>query len=468
MKKVKPPVVIIMGHVDHGKTSILDKIRKSNLAAKEAGQITQAIGAYQVNWKGKKITFLDTPGHEAFIKMRARGADVADVAVLVVAADDGVMPQTKESIKILKQAKIPFLVAINKIDVADNLVEKVKGQLAENEVFVEGYGGEVVAVPLSAKTGQGIDQLLEMILLVAEMAELKADPSGSFEGVVIESKKDHFRGSVATVIVKKGTLKLGDQIEADGVYGKVKSLLDEFGKSVKEAEVSQPAEISGWDGPAPVGAKVLPFSGKVMPKIFAKTDLTNQKIDEKKIRVILRADSRGSLEAIINSLSSEVKILLSGIGEICDSDILLAKTFSGIVLGFKVKAPSSVAKLAQTEKVVIKTYEIIYDLLKDLEEAVFGLMDPLLTRDILGKAEIIAEFAVKNEKIAGAKVISGRIIKTDKISLVRDEKIVAEIGIKSMKHAKEEITQAGLNLEFGAVFASHVDFHKGDFLVAWQ
>jgi len=468
MLQIRPPVVVVMGHVDHGKTSLLDRIRQTKVALKEAGQITQAIGAYQVTWKNKKITFLDTPGHEAFIKMRARGAKIADLAVLVVAADDGVMPQTKESLKIIKEAKIPFLVAINKIDLPGASIDKVKGQLAESEVLVEGYGGQVVAVPLSAKTGQGVEQLLEMILLTAEMGELKADPEGVFSGVIIEAKKDKFKGDLATVLVKNGTLKVGEEIMAEGVRAKIKSLTDDSGRTIKQAQLGQPVEILGWEGSPLVGTVVKPLSqideGKGVAVKVAKTaEITPE---EKKLKIILRADSAGSAEAILNSLPNDVQVLLSGTGEICESDVLLAKTFAALIFGFNIKVSGQIAKLAQTEKVKIKTYEIIYDLLKDIEEMVLNIMDPLFHREVAGKAEIIAEFEMKGERIAGAKVISGRISKNDKICLQRGQEILGENTFKSMKHGKEEITQATTNLEFGAVFTSPIKFQKGDFLVA--
>lgn len=469
MLKLRPPVVTIMGHVDHGKTSILDRIRKTNVVAKEAGQITQAIGAYQAVWKDKKITFLDTPGHEAFIKMRSRGAQVADIGVLVIAANDGIMPQTKESLRIIKEAKIPFIIAVNKIDLPEVSIDKIKAQLAENEIFVEGYGGKVVLVPVSAKTGQGIDQLLEMILLMAEMEELKADPEGLFEGVVIESRKDYRQGILVTVLIKSGVLKIGDQIVSEGVTGKVKKLSNDLGKSLLRAEIGQPVSVFGWEEIPEIGSKVILLeegskTGKVLQ---AKEKVVTQETDQKKLSLILRADSQGSLEAILGTLSSDVQVLFGGVGEICESDILLARTFSAAILGFNVKVSGSVLKLAETEKVRVKTFRIIYDLLKEIEALVLGTIDPLANREILGKAEIIAEFEIKREKVGGAKVLSGKISKADKICLQRSERIVAETLIKSMKHGKEEISQAGAGLEFGAVFNPPVDFKKGDVILSY-
>jgi len=471
MLQSRPPVVTILGHVDHGKTTLLDKIRKSNVASKEVGQITQAIGAYQVDWRGKIITFLDTPGHEAFVKMRSRGAEVADLAVLVVAADDGVMPQTIESIKIIKQTQTPFLVAINKIDLPGASVDKVKGQLAENEVFVEGYGGKVVAVPISAKTGQGIDQLLEMIMLMAEMEELKGDPEGDFEGVVIESKKDRLCGPAVTVLVKNGSLKIGDSLVCEEIFGKVKSMKNDQGKNLKIAEISQPVQVLGFEDIPPVGAKVFLATTLRSLKIYPKKEIKVKKEEEKeekKIKIVLKADTTGSLEAILEVLPPEIEVILKGIGDITESDVLLAKTFSARILGFNVRISSGVAKLAEEEKIEIKTYQIIYDLLKEIEETVLKIIEPMIDRNILGRAQIIAEFEIKNERIAGAKVVQGEIDKSGKICVLRGEKIVGETKVKSMKHGKTEIEKADLGMEFGVVFSPPVDFQKGDAIISYS
>lgn len=474
MLESRPPVVTIMGHVDHGKTSILDRIRQSDVAAKEVGEITQAIGAYQITWKGKKITFLDTPGHEAFLKMRSRGVRVADFVVLVVAANDGVMPQTKESIKIISEAKTPFLVAINKVDLPEASVDKVKGQLAENGILVEGYGGKTVVVPISAKTGQGIDQLLEMILLTAEMEELKADPEGELQGEIIETKKDQDLGSLITVIVKNGTLYKGDLLESEGIYGKAKLIRDDKGKVLDKAVLSQPVEIFGLEGLPPVGAKICrPKAGIQNPKEEETASTKTPAVDAEKekspkLKIILKADSQGSLEAVLESLSSEVEIISSGVGDINDSDILLAKDCQAKIFGFNIRLTGSVKKLAEVEKVKVFTFQIIYDLLKQLEEMVLKMMEPTIDRTILGKAEIIAEFGAKETKIAGAKVISGRINKGDLVGIERAGKIVVETKIKSLKHQSADITQADNGMEFGVIFVSPVDFQKGDYLIAWQ
>lgn len=472
MLQERAPVVTILGHVDHGKTTLLDKIRNTNVAAKEAGQITQAIGAYQVEWKGKLITFLDTPGHEAFIKMRSRGVQVADIAVLVVAADDGVMPQTKESIKIIKEAKIPFLVAINKIDLPNASVPKVKAQLAENEVFVEGFGGDIVAIPISAKTGEGIEQLLEMILLLAEINELKGDPQQDFEGVVIESKKDRLCGPVATIIVKNGTLQKGEILECEGIIGKVRSIKNDKGEFVHKGEISQPVQILGFDEILPVGAKILKAQKEYLPKkpsdLIQKEAVKKNIQEGKKIRIILKADTVGSLEAIKEMLPEEVELVSSGVGDISESDIFIAKTALAFIYGFNINVPASVAKLADTEKVKIKTYNIIYELEKDIQETVLKFLEPTIDKEVLGKAEIIAEFNIKGERIAGGRVVQGQINKADKIILERKGEIIGETRIKSLRHGKEEIEKAEFQTEFGVTFSPPVDFQIKDVIISYK
>lgn len=473
MLQPKAPVVAILGHVDHGKTSLLDKIRRSNLVSKEPGQITQAIGAYQVTWKGKRITFLDTPGHEAFTNLRSRGAQVADIAVLVVAADDGVMSQTKEAIKIIKQAKIPFLVAINKIDLPTASVDKVKGQLVENEVLVEGYGGDIVCVPVSAKTGQGIDQLLEMIQLMAEMEELKADPEGIFKGVIIESKKDRLRGPIATVLVKNGTLKIQDEIMAEEVFGRVKTMNDENRKKVFEVFPGQAVQVLGFTDLPPVGAEVTKGAQfkekkKIVSQIEKKRKLKKEGEEKKLLKIILKTDCSGSLEAILGIIPSEVEVIFGKVGDISESEVLLAKTFSAVIFGFNIKVSPQILKLAETEKVKIKNFNIIYDLLKEIDQMILKIMEPTIDREVLGKAQIIAQFEIKGEKIAGAKVLSGRINKDDKICLERDKEIVGETKIKSIRHGKEEITQVEKDMEFGVTFNPPIEFQIKDIIVAWQ
>ena len=465
----KPPVVAIMGHVDHGKTTLLDFIRKSKLAAKEVGEITQATAAYQIEHKGEKITFIDTPGHAAFSQMRRRGAKVADIVVLVVAANDGVMPQTKESIKIIKEAKVPFIVAINKIDLPEAAVDKVKTQLAEDEVLVEGYGGKVVAVPLSAKTGEGVDQLLEMILLTAEMEGLKADPEGEFKAEIIESKADKFCGSIASLMVENGTLKKGMEISADGVTAKVRMLKNDLGESIEKALPGDPALVLGFCHVPQVGALVITGGSDKTEEAGAAfaASLVNPK-EESKLKIILKTDVAGSLEAILSCLPSEIEVVRQGIGEINESDVLSAKNLKAEIYTFNLSISGSVEELAETEGVKIKNYRIIYDLLKDLEGRVLKIIAPTIDRKILGKAEILAVFEMKGEKIAGAKVLEGKINKKGPVMIKRGEAVVGETKIVSMREQKQDINEAGAGMEFGLVFSGKVDFEKGDMVLSYS
>lgn len=473
---VKPPVIVILGHVDHGKTTLLDYIRKSNLTSKEAGGITQGIGAYRVKLKveEKMVTFIDTPGHEAFNQMRSRGTKVADLAVLVVAANDGVMPQTKESIKYIKEAKIPFLVAINKIDLAGTSIEKVKGQLAENDVLVEGYGGKVVSIPVSAKTGQGIEKLLEMILLLTEMEELKANLEGNFEGVIIESKLDQHKGPLATILVQNGTLKVGDEAKIEKISAKVKAMFDENGKKVISAGPATPVEILGLKEAPPVGAKVRSASsGPSAPSIPSVIKKSSRKPaspeDTKhKLKIILKADTVGSLEAILGNFSDDVLIIHSNIGDITQSDVNLASTTEAQIFAFNVKVPTNIIKLAQSEKVKIHQYKIIYELLEEIEKQVLKILEPTIDEEILGKAKIIAKFEIKGTKIAGAKVTEGQISKSAKIHLIRNKEIISDAKITSIKHEKEDITEAKTGQEFGAVFSPSLDFKIKDVIISYK
>jgi translation initiation factor IF-2 len=466
----KPPVVTIMGHVDHGKTTLLDYIRKTKLVEKEVGQITQAIGAYQIKFKGEKITFIDTPGHEAFTKMRSRGANVADVIVLVVAANDGVMPQTKESVKIIEEAKTPFIVAINKIDLPEASLDKVKAQLAENNVIVEDYGGKIVAIPVSAKTGEGIDSLLEMILLTAELSELKADPQASFEGDVIESKTDKYCGCVATLVVRNGTLKKGDQIIADGVTAKVKMMRDELGKPVEKAEPGDPVLVLGFSSVPAAGALVTELSlneGKVV-SLEEKTAFVPEKEGENRLKIILKTDVTGSLEAILGCLQDEVLVMEKGVGEVIESDILLAKTLGADIYSFNLPLSSNTKKLAETENVKIKNYSIIYDLLKEIEERILKILEPTIDRKIWGRAEVLAVFEMKGERIAGAKVTEGKINKNFPVCVQRGNKILIETKISSLKVEKQDVNEVNEGNEFGVILGKKVDFQKGDMILSYS
>jgi len=464
----RPPVVAVLGHVDHGKTSLLDRIRQTHVAERETGGITQSIGAYKIDFKGKKITFIDTPGHAAFSKMRARGGQAADLVILVVAADDGVMPQTIESIEHIKAAKVPFLVAINKIDLPGADVEKVKKQLSDNGVLLESYGGEVVALPVSAKTGEGIDELLEMVLLLSQMGEVSGDPKGILQGIVIESKKEK-AGPVGTVVVKNGTLAVGDEILAGGVFAKVKGLMDEFNQRLTSVGPGEPAEVLGFSSPPPVGAKVV--------KVEAQTKQTPSELafklpqfsqeEKNKFKIILKADSTGSLEALSSNLSQDVLLVLAGVGDISDSDVLLAQTLGAKIFGFRVKVSSEVAKLAESEKIVIKTYKIIYQFLEDIEKEILATArESVQEEKILGKAEIIAQFQIDDLRIAGCRVTEGKLRLDDTVHLERGGKVVGESQVASLQQRAKSVKEAKNKDECGVLLSSTLDFKIGDVLIS--
>jgi translation initiation factor IF-2 len=470
----RPPVVAILGHVDHGKTSLLDFIRKSRLASKEEGGITQHIGAYQIENKGQKITFIDTPGHEAFSAMRARGGKAADIAVLVVAADDGVMPQTKESIAHIKAAGIPFIVAGNKIDLPGANIERVKKDLAQNEVLVEGYGGDIVCVPVSAKTGQGVDDLLEMIQLVSDLAELKSTEHLPFKGIIIEAKLDKFRGTVATVLVKDGKLRVGEVLYTPSAYGKVKAMFDPLGKSVGEAQPSTPVEVLGFTLVPKAGEEVsrdkevyAPREGK---KVISLQDRLTKPTDE--IRLIVKADFTGTLEAVTNAIdqlkgeNKKIKIFFAETGEITDSNVLLAAATQSLIIGFNVEATPSAKKLAAEERVLIRSYKLIYELLDELREGLEAISLSKAQEGVVGEAAILATFKTASGKVAGCNVTKGRINIGDTVKIVREGKEIARAKIASMKHKETEIRQAGEGEEFGVLLAKDLPFTKGDIIVA--
>lgn len=467
---LRPPIIAILGHVDHGKTTLLDRIRSTNIIAREAGGITQSIGAWQIEIPRKeaardehaaKITFIDTPGHAAFQAMRARGAQIADIAVLVIAADDGVMPQTKESLEFIRESKTPFLVAITKIDLQTANIEKVKNQLLELEVVPEEYGGDVVVIPVSSKTGEGIENLLDMIVLVAELSEIKGIPKDPLEAIVLETQRDPARGIVASLVVKAGTLKIGDILSAENVGGKVRGLFDGARHPIQQALPGDPVEVIGFEALPPVGAKVT--SGE-------KTETVVQKREIPKIEgfsVVLRADKSGSLEAILGQLGREVTILSAGVGEIVENDVKTAAAAGSVIVGFNVKVAREVAKLAEEEGVKIYTYRIIYELLQERErwikEAQKGPEEK-----ILGKAQIIAQFSHGKQRIAGCKVLEGRITRSDRLRLVRGEEILGGVRILSMKQLKEEVDKAGVGEEFGILFEPQFDFQIGDVLESYS
>jgi len=467
--QARPPIVVVLGHVDHGKTTLISKIYEKDLTRKEFGGISQHIGAYQISYQGKKITFIDTPGHVAFSKMRSRGAKVADLAVLVVAADEGVKPQTLESLKHIQEAKIPFLVAMNKIDLPNVNLDWVKKNLAENGILVEGYGGDIVAVPISAKTGKGIDDLLEMILLLGEMAGLKANPKGKLEAVIIESKLDPRKGPLATILVRNGSLKVGDEVVVEDFGGKIKAMVNDKGENLKIAGPGQAVEVLGFNQAPPVGAKVEIGSSSQPTSLPQKMEVKKEiSPPQKQLKIILKADTQGTLEAILGSLSDEVKVVFSGVGNINESDIFLAKTTGAEVIGFNLKIPGAVQKLGESEGVRLKTYKIIYELLEDIEKKVLKILEPTIDEEIFGQAEIVAEFMVKKQRVAGCRVKEGEISKQHPLHLKRGEKIIGDCQIISMKTGKQDIEKAIKGEEFGVILSGQVDFKVGDMLISFK
>lgn len=464
----RPPVVAILGHVDHGKTSLLDKIRNTSVTQKEAGGITQSIGAWQVVTKdGKAITFIDTPGHAAFEGMRSRGAKIADIAVLVIAADDGVMPQTKQSIEFIKESKTPFLVAITKTDLPGASIDKVKNQLLELEIVPEEYGGETVVISASGKTGEGIDHLLEMIGIMSEMHEISGSPKANLQAYVLETEKDHRRGVVFSVVVKNGTLKIGDMISVEGVNGKVRGLFDESGKGISEVGPSGTAQV--------IGLATLPQVGSLVAIQGEKMDETQEKVKSLNVTegfpVILKADTAGSLEAIVAELenpeSGLVGVLSAGLGDIAESDIQTASATGATVVGFNVKVSKEVQRFADEEKVKVYTYKIIYELFQDIERWIKEVKEAGMER-ILGRAQIIAVFPHGRERIAGCKIIEGRVVKTDRLRLKRADVILGNVKIETLKKQKQDVDKAETGDECGIFFEPQFDFQVGDVLESVQ
>jgi translation initiation factor IF-2 len=466
MLETRPPIVTVLGHVDHGKTTLLDAIRKTNIAAKEVGGITQSIGASVVETRdGKKIgkiTFIDTPGHAAFSKMRSRGAKVADIAILVVASDDGIKPQTKEALGFILEEKIPYIVALTKIDLPSSDPESVKLQLEKEGVLLEGRGGQVPYVLISAKEGKGIKDLMELIVLLSEVNEIKADANGVLEGFVVETKKDK-KGLLATIIVRNGKIGIGDKILIEGVITKVKGIFDSSGKPIKEVLPSEPALILGFEKLPEIGSKVQTWS-KDAPIVMSKMNVVSQKNLQKeaKLNLVLKARTAGALEAILENISPEVNILDFSVGEINESDVFTAKSQEDVrIFAFELKVPSTVAKLAETEGVKIETFEIIYRLFERVEELIKKPEE-----EILGKAEVVAIFPYENKKVAGCKVINGKISKNDTLRILRDNKEIGRVKASSMKKEKKDINQASQGEEFGVIFEPQLAFTMGDVIVS--
>jgi translation initiation factor IF-2 len=480
----RPPIVAVLGHVDHGKTTLLDTIRKSNVAGGESGGITQSIGAYQIsiNKDNQLITFIDTPGHEAFSKMRSRGADVADIALLVVAANDSVMPQTKESIDMIKKAGASMIVVLNKIDLPIAAPDKVKSDLAKAGVQVEGYGGDVPIVPVSAKQGTGIKELLDLIFLVAQMKELKNEPNAPLEAVVIETRLDKGKGMIATVIVKKGTMKFGSLLfEDETQVARVRAMFDEYGKGVAAAGPSRPVEVLGFTKAPVVGAVLRsqatsPAADSKQTQESVHVPLSAQNLpdwlkpvseqEKEKLNVVLKADTAGSLEAITASLDPRVSLMESAVGDISEKDVLLARGTRAFIVGFNVKCPANVVKLAQTEKVIYRTYTIIYELLDELAEVVSGMKEVLTQERELGTGVIIAEFPYEKTRIAGTRILSGRLARGDSVKVMRADVEVGRAKIKSIRRGKEEITKIEKGGECGVLLDRTVAFEQNDGIIS--
>jgi translation initiation factor IF-2 len=492
--KNRPPVVTILGHVDHGKTSLLDAIRQTDVAAGEAGGITQHIGAYQVEKKGRLITFLDTPGHAAFTQMRARGAQGADIVVLVVAADDGVMPQTREAIAHAKAARVPIMVALNKIDKANANPDRVKQQLAEQELVPDDWGGSIMVIPVSARQKQGIDDLLEGILLVADNMEIKANPGGKVIGTVIEAEVDKTRGVMATLLVQNGTLEFGDTIVAGAAHGKLKALSDFKGKPVKKAGPSMPVLVMGLSDVPSAGdifevvasdkeARAIVSerleSAKSQAQAKKKVSLEDlfanvQAGEAKELNLIVKADVQGSLDPIVSELNKlgegeiGIKVLYSETGNIGENDVMLASASNAIVIGFNVQADISARRMAEKEGVDIRLYEIIYRMTEDIEKALKGMLAPVVKEKMLGRAHVLQVFtASKFGKVAGCKVIDGELRRNAKARLFRGTDIVYEGDMGSLRHEKDDVKEIKQGYECGVGFKNFSDIQPGDQLVCY-
>lgn len=476
-KEYYPPVVAVVGHVDHGKTTLLDTIRKTNIAVKEHGGITQRIGASEIEitheGKKRKITFIDTPGHEAFSNMRGRGVAAADIGLLVVSGIDGVMPQTVESIKLLKESKVPYIVVFTKSDDPKKQVDKAIQQLLKQEVMLENYGGDVPFIEVSAKNNVNIKELLDLILLVHDInPSARSTPSGPLVGIVIESKLEKNSGPRATVIVKNGVLKLRDEVFAENVKGKVKSLISPLGQSLNEASVGEAVEVLGFENVPPVGA-VVSNTPKPIEELSYKQEKQEPQVsvspfgeeDQNMLSVVLCADTKGSLEAITNSMPEKVKFILQKTGDIEVSDVLFAKSVGAIVLGFNVKLKPEIALLAKTEKVLIKTYTIIYEMIDEISDFVQGKLEAL-QEEILGIAKILAKFPFDKTFVSGVKVQEGRIAKGDKIRLVRNEEVIGESHVISVRKAKEQTSKIESGEEGGIILSPSLDFTIGDMLIS--
>jgi translation initiation factor IF-2 len=467
----RPPIVVIMGHIDHGKTTLLDKIRSTNLWRKEAGGITQHIGAYQASVATKSgnrlITFIDTPGHAAFCQMRARGAKITDIAILVISAQDGVMAQTKECLEHITSANLPLIVAINKIDLPGANLDKVRGQLVESHVIPEDYGGQTACIPVSAKTGEGIDKLLDMILLNADILELKSKPDSPLEAFVVESRLDPKRGPVASIIVKNGTLRLGDQVFCDSIPGKVKAMTDHNRQPIKSAGPSQPVEILGFEQVPAVGTLILDHLTKKTAELPNRPKIISGS-DTPKLPVIIKADVQGTLEALLNSFSDDVQIILAGIGPVSDTDVFLAQSASAQIFAFNVPTVKSVRTLAESNQVTIFESKIIYEIIENIQSQVLKLLEPTIDETILGEGKIIAEFKIEKVRIAGIQCTKGELTKGSLIHLKRDNKIIKDTKIEGIHQGKNIVDSLKASQDCGMTFKPYVDFKLNDVIISYK
>ncbi|MGL4991096.1 MAG: translation initiation factor IF-2 [Sarcina sp.] len=491
----RPPIITVMGHVDHGKTSILDAIRKAKVASGEAGGITQHIGAYTVTVDDQKLTFLDTPGHEAFTAMRARGAQITDVVILVVAADDGIMPQTAEAINHCKAAKVPMVVAINKIDREGANIEKVKQGLAEHGLIVEDWGGDVISVPVSAKTGEGLNTLLEMVVLTAEMQALVANPHRKAKGTVIEAKLDKGRGAVASLLVQDGTLNSGDSIFVGNTYGRIRAMFDDEGKKIKTAGPSIPVEILGLSEVPAAGDRFIVVKDEKTARQMAEKRVAKQRQESfnsshrvsledlysqikegkvKELSVIVKADVQGSVEAIKGSLEKlstedvKVRVIHGGVGAITETDVTLATASNALLIGFNVRPTVTASALASKEEVEIKTYSIIYEAIEDVKSAMIGMLDPIEREVVLGNVEIRATYKISAiGTIAGCYVLDGKIIRNAGVRIIRDGIVIKEGKLASLKRFKDDVKEVKAGYECGLSIENYNDIKEGDIIEAY-
>ena len=491
----RAPVITIMGHVDHGKTTLLDTIRKTNVASGEAGGITQAIGAYQINYNGKRLTFIDTPGHAAFTEMRARGASITDIVIIIVAADDGVMPQTKEAIDHAKAANVPIIVAVNKMDKPDANPERVLTEMAQNGITPEEWGGDVMFVNISAKTGMGIDDLLERILLISEIQELKANPNRYAKGTVIEAKMDKNLGVVATLLIQNGTLRLGDNIVVGNAHGRVRTLKNDRGENLVEADPSMPVTITGLNESPSAGDKFMVFENEKKARSIAEQRKANEKLKNnktttsvslddlfsrinsgcKEINVVLKADVKGSEEAVKNSLLKidvegvKINVIRSGIGTVTESDIVLAAASNALIIGFNIRPNNKTMEYAKEKNVDIRLYNIIYKVVEEMEDAMKGELDPEYEEKVIGSAEVRKLFKFsKVGTIAGSYVIDGIIKRDAKARVIRDGVIIYDGNINSIAREKDQVKEVKQGLECGITIENFNDIKENDIIEAYE